>query len=866
MRSLREHCRQRVLGLVRDRLLNEKPTRGGIFAPCFASVNCPPLSPRTKPTVNGSHSNPCCSKSIFNVVPKDSTRRTRGARPAFKSGVDPASTCTYCTRKSDKSRRKNTTEGQGSDSVLLPNPSTVNSRDCDSNVATTASAEEIDSVESSSLGVHFLASGNESSSTAQDNKPRSSSSKARDETEKPPSSSQEHSNFSSVKEKFQELYETLIESPKLTYRNDKKVVRVCAKTLIKSHKLCKDGIGKNVNKYPPFHLRACLPSRGLRTGPFSLFGQNISDEESIDSSDDGELNDDDDRRDCDGSGGGDDSSHDASPSRDVQNINDADNPTDCSTRRIGFGLDFSSSSSDTEGGAEDERSRTSSARRNLYKLTDASRRQRKTSDTTNPSSSIPVQNITYNDCLMECEQSTTEEPKPCDISCSLEVKTSGSDSSEEKNIPNTLEDSSCQVQLKECISSDPPPDACNESLGATTGDNSFMDVDPTLPIISLNEADHDALPSCTSTKLDGDDACKCKPLSKSPVPRSSLPLKRSSSSEDTEERGTSEGSGGESELHQQQYRRIKVLKRLQLQSTPEGEASTTADTSVETENSGGNTSARTSGWTVMSINLLGENSGNSIVGSRPEQQRDSESGDHDSVSPTPPPLPPSQQPPNISMISLFSRIASSYTDQNNERQDYQGHNRFLDYIVRGLSEEDEEEGDEVDEEEDEMGLNLEVDTSRNFCGTRKRSGDFDVSSSSEDEPEYHKRWRADRGVPVAESRANNSARLNARSQRRKLWTTGTSGFKSYIEFRQSRVPFNRLPRDTRLEIRLEDRLHRLPLPSRIQDYMLCGNCMPVKSKLKDNDEEKLKDRDEKCKDSGKEKSNDSDKEENDSLC
>lgn len=122
------------------------------------------------------------------------------------------------------------------------------------------------------------------------------------------------------------------------------------------------------------------------------------------------------------------------------------------------------------------------------------------------------------------------------------------------------------------------------------------------------------------------------------------------------------------------------------------------------------------------------------------------------------------------------------------------------------------EGDKDGTSSDEKNKSTKKATRSSAASCSKEKTLSQTCELSDDEPEYYRRMKEKcTNLPKAKKKKKNS-----------LWTRGTGGFDFYIEFQHRRRSFAELPPADRLNYRMQDRLHSLPLPPRIQDYLLLG--------------------------------------------
>lgn len=167
----------------------------------------------------------------------------------------------------------------------------------------------------------------------------------------------------------------------------------------------------------------------------------------------------------------------------------------------------------------------------------------------------------------------------------------------------------------------------------------------------------------------------------------------------------------------------------------------------------------------------------------------------------------------LSMISLFNRFAYSVPDRDSM---YSEALNVRDDAANGVEIENDD-GDSADNV-DFTDLESAMFQRRRNWGAFQKSTDAenDEMSSSDEEPEYFKQNFMPRITKLA------TKRTCRRKRDKKIWVHGTDGFASYIDSKQRKLPFKRLPRDRRFEVRMQDRLHRLPLPPQVLDYLLTG--------------------------------------------
>ncbi|XP_018027140.1 uncharacterized protein LOC108682487 [Hyalella azteca] len=146
----------------------------------------------------------------------------------------------------------------------------------------------------------------------------------------------------------------------------------------------------------------------------------------------------------------------------------------------------------------------------------------------------------------------------------------------------------------------------------------------------------------------------------------------------------------------------------------------------------------------------------------------------------------------------------------------------------------------VDEFEEERFLY----TNNSLGGARYYASEKNYVSSSDEEPEYfqdHFRKASNANCTAPDMQAQQPPPRDQAPKRSRmrtgphrpppLWVRGTDGFDSYLDYRNSQLPFPRLPREFRLEIRILDRLQRLPLPPPIRDHLLLGNWTSIQRKV-----------------------------------
>ena len=110
----------------------------------------------------------------------------------------------------------------------------------------------------------------------------------------------------------------------------------------------------------------------------------------------------------------------------------------------------------------------------------------------------------------------------------------------------------------------------------------------------------------------------------------------------------------------------------------------------------------------------------------------------------------------------------------------------------------------------------------------KKKKNFNTAPLSDAEPEYYKENKP-RKAPGAGPAEKNRSRL---------WVRGSGGFDYFIDYCQHRLEFNELPPSVRLSYRVQENLHRLPLPRSIQDNLLPGQLWHEKEqKLEQSTEE-----------------------------
>ena len=104
-----------------------------------------------------------------------------------------------------------------------------------------------------------------------------------------------------------------------------------------------------------------------------------------------------------------------------------------------------------------------------------------------------------------------------------------------------------------------------------------------------------------------------------------------------------------------------------------------------------------------------------------------------------------------------------------------------------------------------------------------------TDSCQEDTPDYYTNVLR-RSTAARSAGKTTTARPPFKShhkKKRKLWTKGTLGFDSFIEYKCREKSFEKLHNSHRLDLLVQDGLNRLPLPSRVKSFLMLSCWLPI---------------------------------------
>ncbi|KAF2351100.1 hypothetical protein FHG87_018145 [Trinorchestia longiramus] len=846
VQSLQEQCRSRIVRLVKAKLLQERPTRGGIFAPVFASKNCPPLPPHSF-SVKRQPGSSSGEQHLHDAIDRFISQEILGVPiEHLQDQMDPEA------------------DEPSGETPLSPSGESSQDR-LSKSLSTSALA-----------GEESEAPAHPPSQTSVSGGCNGSSSRAR--------SSSESADRSGL----------IAEA--LGYRNDGKVIRICGKTLIASHSPCAvKRCGSPLNRHPPFRFRR--PQFALDSS-FGNVDESDDDEAPtiINSSRPFNFNSDDAHSSTSSSSSENHESLEESllRHRTIKAFNAAKKSSETG-QQSETSESNPMSSSTAEGGPSTVGSLTGSAVANEPTSSSCPNGMDDHSD--DDGGGVKSTNEMPSSFDAGVRETQSFDRPISSFSSNSNARKTG-ESSQLSSTLNHLSDGNTTAttsHLVGCIESN------NESRAPSTC---------TSEVARTNQATNWSLIDCEIDNCMGGSTdsflgrperntrCSDNASSSEGNHYTRLPRRLSSDEEGLSDGGQSSDS---SKSVEESCARTKAVKRQSVDD-PRGRANRCKRSNRRSSGRSEEASVDGQGSTSSQPNEAGGVDNNSTSRSSVQEQLSRRQAGSGTNAQRPSLITPSfslrldrleaaeervnnrSRARRLSVLSLLSRLASSYVDENHRqlrrhrqtRDQTNGDDDPEQSVAESgghqeieVDEEDDE--DEVGEEEEEDDSALSEDPSGDDVdedvfmecggGSRRLFNDEDKNyvESSDDEPEYFKEYLRKHNVPTANSSSEQrqqetekkeplqksqqqKRRKKRKTQKPELWVRGTDGFDSYLDHKNNQKPFCKLPKEFRLEIRMLDRLHRLPLPPPIRDHLLLGNWTCKQSTCKeafvqDNDDD-----------------------------